>query len=425
MKIGIQTWGSEGDVRPFLALAAGLRGAGHDVTLAVTHVENRDYAAAGEPLGVRVRRVGHLDPRLLHAAAKRLAGVSTALQQVRIILLDLFEPCARDILAAAAQLCRENDLVIGHFFLHPLHAAAERAARPRIAVFLAPLLPGRHIPPPGLPDLGGFLNGMLWKVGGAVLDRMLLPPVADLRRREGLPPVRSIVRDVYLSPVLNLVGTSLTLCPPPPDWGDRIRMCGAFTLPDLGKPAALPATVLEFLEAGPPPLYMTFGSMAGADPAPAETISLLVDAARLAGCRAIIQSDWERIARPPVEPHLLCIGPAAHDAIFPRCAAVVHHGGAGTSHAAARAGVPSVVVEHAADQAFWGGVLHRAGIAPPVLHRRRVTARELAAAIRTALGSAAMQERARRIGAAMRRERGVEQAVSLIEESMAGGRAGT
>src|SRR5512139_3149210 len=108
MKIGIQTWGSEGDVRPFLALAAGLRAAGHDVTLAVTHVTNKDYTALGASLGVLVRSVGRLSPDFAKHAGDALARETNILRQVGLILRELFEPAAQDMLAAAKPLCREN-----------------------------------------------------------------------------------------------------------------------------------------------------------------------------------------------------------------------------------------------------------------------------------------------------------------------------
>ena len=158
---------------------------------------------------------------------------------------------------------------------------------------------------------------------------------------------------------------------------------------------------------------MTFGSMNAADPSSEETTRLFRDAAMLAGCRAIIQTG----VRPAdaVPPNVLYLQQVEHQLVFPRCAAVVHHGGAGTSHAASRAGCPSIVVEHVTDQAFWGGVLHRAGIAPALLHRRTVTAAVLASSIRTVLSSSVMRRKAREIGERMRQEDGVKRAVELIE----------
>jgi sterol 3beta-glucosyltransferase len=361
MKIGIQTWGSEGDVRPFMALAAGLKGAGHEVTLVVTHITNSDYHAQGASFGIPVRSAGRLDPDLAKHAGEALVGETNVLKQVGIILRDLFEPAAQDMLLEAKRLCRENELVIGHFLVHPLKTAAELAGKPCVAVFLAPMLPSASFPPPGVPNLGRVLNAMLWKVGGFIMNKMYLPRINEMRLKAGLSQHRNTAHDVFLSPRLNLIASSPSLFPHPDDWDDTIQMCGAFHLPEQGELWQPPEDLQRFIRIGPPPVYMTFGSMSLADPEAAGSLALLVDACRIAGCRAIIQTDRIIPGSGTASPDIFYLAHAEHHLVFPRCAAVVHHGGAGTSHAASRAGCPSIVVEHATDQAFWGGVLQRAG----------------------------------------------------------------
>jgi UDP:flavonoid glycosyltransferase YjiC (YdhE family) len=413
VKIGIQTWGSEGDVRPLLALAAGLRLAGHEVTLVVTHVTNKDYAALGASFGVTVRPAGRLAPDLVKHAAEVLVRRTDILRQTDIILQDLFEPVEQDMLREAKRLCGENDLVIGHFLVHPLRTAAERVGKPCVSIFLAPLIPSADYPPPGVPPLGRTMNALLWKIGRSLMGRMFLPRINRMRRDVGLLPLKNVMDDAFLSPRLNLVASSPSLFPTPSDWGTSIRQCGSFHLPAQGGDPPLPETIQHFLEAGPPPVHMTIGSMSAADPSFEATTQLFTEAAGLAGCRAVIQTEHH--------PHMVPAGimfiqDVEHHLLFPRCAAVVHHGGAGTSHAASRAGRPSIVIEHVTDQAFWGGVLHRTGLAPPILHRRTVTADALARAITAVLGSTAMQARAAAIGEQMRQENGVARAIELIEQ---------
>lgn len=419
MKIGIQTWGSEGDVRPFIALAAGLHAAGHEVSLAATHLENKDFSALSKTLGFPIEQVGLLDPSSIRRVGEILARETNVLKQLDLTLTHLFYPVTADMLAASKRLCRESDVVIGHFLVHPLRAAAEQSGRPCISVFTGPMTPTSSFSPLGGLNFGALLNSMLWKISDLVISRKLLPGVNAMRRAENLAPVRSAMRDLFLSPVLNLIEASPSLCPTPSDWDERIRICGVFTLPDQGSAWQMPDPLRAFFDAGSPPVYMTLGSMSLGDPSFSRTARLLAEAALEAGCRAIIQTSGNSHDGAPESPDVLYLSHAPHDQVFPRCAAIVHHGGAGTTHSATRAGCPSIVVEHLLDQTFWGNALKRAGVALPMLHARTVTAKKLSRTIRQVLESPSMRERARHVGTLMLKEDGVGQAVKLIEEACA------
>ena len=159
--------------------------------------------------------------------------------------------------------------------------------------------------------------------------------------------------------------------------------------------------------------------MIASDPNPREITQLLIKAVRQVGCRAIIQSNWDELVELPEFPDIYRIISAPHHHIFPHCAVVIHHGGAGTSQAATIAGCPSIVVEHSSDQPLWGSVLQRIGIAPNLLHRRSVTAKKLARTIRTVLDTPAMAEKAKAIGTIMQQEDGLGCAIELIESIVA------
>ena len=177
----------------------------------------------------------------------------------------------------------------------------------------------------------------------------------------------------------------------------------------------MPESLKQYLTAGGPPVYITFGSMIASDPNPREITHLLIKAVRLVGCRAIIQSNWDELAELPEFPDIYRIISAPHEHIFPHCAVVIHHGGAGTTQAATIAGCPSIVVEHSSDQPLWGSILKRIGIAPNLLHRRSVTAKKLARTIRIVLDAPAMAEKAKVIGTIMQQEDGLARAIELIE----------
>jgi len=416
MNIGIQTWGTEGDVRPFLALAAGLKAAGHQVTLAVTEIRNTDFSSYSDRLRVAVRPVGWIDcpEDRFKQLAHRIFHETNPAKQGRLLLTHFFDPVLEDMLAAAKALCTENDLVIGHFILWPVKIAAVQAGCPLVTVYTTPIIPSPRVAPQGIPDFGKLWNAFWWRVMDAVLNRMWKPAIDRVFRREGVDPGKSLLRDVYPSPGLNLISVSPSLFPPPPDWKGRFHLCGFFNLPAEGEPWRMPDDLRRFLSAGPPPVYMTFGSMLASDPDPRDATALMVSSARRAGIRAIIQSNWEELGQMEADADVYRMARAPHHAVFPHCAAVVHHGGAGTTQASILAGCPSVVVAHASDQPFWGSVLKRAGIAPRILHRRSVTAGKLAAAITRVLSSPEMAERAAGIGRRMKGENGVAKAVELI-----------
>ena len=128
MKIGLQTWGTEGDVRPFLALAAGLKSAGHETTLLTTEIQNRDFSVEAEKFQITYRPVGHIacGKERFKQLVQQVFNEKNPARMGLILLENFFDPVAEDILAAAKRLCSENDVVIGHFLVWPLKIAALR-----------------------------------------------------------------------------------------------------------------------------------------------------------------------------------------------------------------------------------------------------------------------------------------------------------
>lgn len=425
MKIGIQTWGSDGDINPFIALAGGLAAAGHDVTLALTSAERKDYGGYAQRLGFRLVSAGHIgrDEHELIGLARRMFEEKDPLKQLDLILEGMFEPGVDRMREVAEELCRDCDIMIGHFIVHPAHAVAERTGRPYLTVTLNhSAIPSRHVNLMGTPDLGPFLNGLFWKLGHKILNSHIIPHVNRLRRNMRLPVIESY-RTVWESPRANLVAVSDAICG---RWLDREphqQVCGVFRMTEAAEPYEMPADLERFLAAGPAPVYCTFGSMTSVDDDAGyveQSRRLLVDAVVQAGCRAIVQARWDGVTSVSGHPDIYRIGHVPHGRILPRCAAMVHHGGAGTTHTALQYGLPAVVVPHISDQFFWARELHRLGVAPKAVDRKKITVRQLAASIRTVLDDAAMGQRARELGRIMERENGVATAVAIIERIGAG-----
>jgi sterol 3beta-glucosyltransferase len=209
-----------------------------------------------------------------------------------------------------------------------------------------------------------------------------------------------------------LYGYSALVLPKPTDWGDHLQVSGYWILD--GPKGYQPETrLLQFLNAGSPPVYIGFGSMVDHE---REVITrLIVDALDLADCRGILLGGWSNLGGEELPETILVIDYAPHEWLFPRMAAVVHHGGAGTTASGFRAGVPSIIVPFFADQFFWGWRVEQLGAGPAPIPRKLLTAEALAGAIRQALEDPEIRSRSSKQGQALRQEDGVAQGVEALE----------
>lgn len=409
MRIGIQTWGSEGDVRPLVALADALVARGHVIELVITPLGQVELPESTPtrtlrcvPPGPPVDLAGFL--RSLGPRAPSQASVLTHL------IRDLLVPALPVMDAAADDLAARCDLLLGHFIAHPLHAAALAAGKPFASLSYFPgLVPTASAAPTPFPDLGRLFNPLLWRVVRGRLDRLLLDQARSAFARRGRP-LRHVLPDAWFSASLNLVAASPALWQRPADWAPQHVMTGEFIRP--APPAPLPDELEAFLAAGPPPVYLGLGSPQQGEPELAT--AALAEGARRFGGRALVRS-LSAIHPPGTrDGTVLFIGAVDHRALFPRCAATLHHGGAGTCHAAARAGIPTVVVPFIHEQTAWGLALGRAGTAPPPLPWQRATPERIASRLHAALEPQRIAA-ARALAARMAGEDGLASACALLE----------
>lgn len=402
MRIALATVGTTGDVRPFAVLARRLVERGHEVTAVTWPVHT---AALAQP-GVRVEATGpHADPARIAAVAAD-AAARGPMDQVAVL---------RDFHLAhgEAHYRRLRELLPGHdlVLLHGIHALAHAAAldaglRWATVVFDPVLLPTASAPPPGMPSLGPA-NRLLWAVLDRALARAAKPLDALLARagsgQRGLPLFRA------RSPLLHLVACSPSIVEVPPDLPSGTCVSGAWL--DPSSPDPLPDTLEAFLAEGPPPIVIAFGSMAGA---PERQLSDAVAAMLDGGRRIVVQGD---LARETASPNLLRIGGVDHRALFPRAGLVIHHGGAGTTHAAVAAGVASMVVPHVGDQRYWADRLHQLGVAAEPMPVGRLDGRLLAERALAAAADPRLDEAAQRLAGAVRAEDGIATAAAEIERA--------
>jgi len=413
MKIGIQTWGSNGDIRPMLALAHGLQQAGHRVSLVVSSIDNHSYRGICEQLGIGYRQVPERIDFDMQDFARRSFRMHP-LQWLRALLDEAFFPCEQAVYQAAQALVAENDYVIGHHFLYPLKLAATQQNKPFFSVtFCHAAIPNPAVPPFSFPDLGRQINRLNWKLLDAVFDWALKPPLSRLWREAGLMPPKHMLSELLTSQHLNLVAVDPLFCSSFEHWQPHHQICGFLNLTEDAQHWAMPAGLAEFLNGGPAPVYMTFGSLQQA--LPDWSMALFLEAAKLAGCRAIIQTSSERYPADSRNDQVYFIGKYPHQPLFAHCAAVVHHGGAGTTHAATRSGCPSVVVPFMDEQLFWARRLQSLGLAGKPLPAKNITAQALGKALRATLDEKTLRDNAGRAGRTMQTQDGVAQALQLLE----------
>jgi sterol 3beta-glucosyltransferase len=396
MRLMLLTAGTRGDVEPFAALARHAASRGHEVRLALP-----DDAVAPEDvdsvrLDLDVRRVLSPSGRTPWAVLHHLRT------EVR--------PAMRRTIVAAVRetVAFEPDVVVHHPLILSAPMVADALGVPRVVVEFAPVATASaRFPAAGGPtatrDLGAR-NRSTYAVPRAI-GRLFDGDVA--RAAAELPGGR---RPAFRSPSrATLMAVSPQLLPRPDDWPERVHQTGAWY---EEAPAACPDPVVgEFLAAGPY-VVASFGSMAKGDASARGRA--IVTAARAHGLRVLVLTGWGGLALPAEcgGPDVLVVRSAPFDQVLPGAALAVHHGGAGTSHAVARAGVPAVVVPFMADQPFWGAQLHRQGLAAAPIPLRRLSVDALVPAMGDALSRRA---RAAEAGGLMRRERGVRQAVDVLE----------
>ncbi|HMQ33614.1 MAG TPA: glycosyltransferase [Chloroflexaceae bacterium] len=415
MKTLILTVGSRGDVQPYVALGAGLRAAGHSVTLAT--MEAFAPLAAERGLGFAPVRGEFLELIQTPEGKAALAGKGNPLALLRQV-----QPMLRQVLDDATAAAEGAELIVYHPKAMGGHSLAEKLGIPGILALPLPLMsPTAAFPSPILPvaSLGPALNRM----SHSVMVRLSTASVRGLVnrwRREtlGLPPARDELT-LRGRPVPRLYGYSPAVVPTPADWGAHSVATGYWFLDPL-RPWQPPAALAAFLEAGPPPVYVGFGSMAARDAA--RTTRTVVEALERAGQRGVLATGYGGLAAAELPASVHMLDQAPHDWLFPRMAAVVHHGGAGTTGAGLRAGVPTVICPFFGDQPFWGRRVAELGAGPRPIPQRRLTAEALAGAIAAAVGDPAMRARAAALGETIRAEDGVARAVALIEAHVAAGR---
>ncbi|MFJ9349262.1 glycosyltransferase [Streptomyces sp. NPDC101237] len=402
MRVLLSTYGTRGDVEPLVALAVRLRALGAEVRMCVPPDE--EFAARLTGVGVRPVPVGPPVREVMRGAAlPSAADLARYRTEMVGAQFDAFpaavEGCDAVVAAGLAQIAARS--------------AAEAAGVRYVYVSYAAVhLPSPHHAPPPRPgwpepDPGAESNRALWERDARNVNAQFGQALNDRRAALGLPPVDDVRGHVLTDRPWLAADPVLGAWPRTP--GLDVVQTGAWYLPD-DRP--LPADLTAFLDAGAPPVYVGFGSMR-----PSPGIGrLAVEAIRAQGHRVLVSRGWAELDAGDERDDCFAVGEANHQRLFGRVAAVVHHGGAGTTSTAARAGTPQVVIPlQLSDNPYWARRVADLGVGA-ALDGPPPTADSLADAFRTAL-SPRTRARAKALGDRIRTD-GAEAAARLLAEAL-------
>jgi vancomycin aglycone glucosyltransferase len=383
-----------------IALAIALRTRGHTVSFVlpdnfVGWIREHGFDATGDGIDVE---------QLLRSAGASLDSLPWQLRYFATVLV----PRLFDALARAP----DADLIVGAGIQFAGASVAEARDRPYASIGFCPcIVPSASTPPPMIrtQTLPPWMNRAIWTIGRPFTERLLARLLQKHRRALGLrhndAPIESVMGDRLI------IAADRDLGPLPDDAPPHVAGTDAWILDEDGQ---IDPRVAAFLAIGPPPVYVGFGSMVAAHAS--ELARQAIAAIRAIGGRTLIAGGWADLHR--AVPHavdVLLVAAVPHRAVFPHVAAVVHHGGAGTTTAAARAGRPQVVLPHILDQFYWARRVEILGLGPRALPATLVTADILAERIDAAVNDPRMAARASALGVAMRDRNGVSAAAELLE----------
>lgn len=421
MHVLMLTLGTRGDVQPFVALGIALQAAGHDVTVCAPTTFEEFVTTHG--LGYQFMNdeiVQMIDTDVGRAAIEDsdsiIGWLKTArdlMGQVKPMMRRMFDECWA---AADATI---PDVIVYHPKAIAGYHIAERLQIPGMLAAPLPIgVPTTEYPAVILPNLplGGWYNKLTHHLVDWLTGLQYGGLINDWRRDSlGLPARSRFAGELKRSdgrPVPVLHAYSRHVLPPPPDWPDSAHVTGYWFLDrvDTWEP---PADLVDFLAAGPPPVYVGFGSIAGRDPA--GITRSVINALDQSDRRGIIATGWGGLQTEDLPDGIFSLDEAPHDWLFPRMAAVVHHGGAGTTAAGLRAGVPTVICPFFGDQPFWGRRVAELGVGAQPIPQKQLTADNLAEAIRYVTTDKQVRRRATELGVKIRAERGVQTAIDIIK----------
>ncbi|KAF4767667.1 hypothetical protein HAV15_009326 [Penicillium sp. str.  len=435
LNLVIQVIGSRGDIQPFVALGRELKAHGHRVRLA-THLAFRQFVLDS---GLEFFNIGGDPAELMAFMVKNpslLPGFkairSGDIQRRRREMKEIFNGCWKSCFEkgdgtylhqikedpwSTTLDYRQRPFVADAIIANPPSLAhihcAQRLGIPLHIIFTMPWSPTQSFPHPLAnvhsrsckPTIANFVSYnivdmMVWEGLGDILNTLRKNTLA-------LQPLDTVTARSILHR-LHVPHTSPSLLPKPPDWADNIDVCGfGFLMSETS--FTPPEEITAFLNAGPKPIYIGFGSIVVDNPL--KLTRIIFEAVRKTGQRALVSKGWGNLGADEVPDNILMIGNCPHDWLFRQVSCVIHHGGAGTTAAGLAVGRPTIIIPFFGDQQFWGNIVARAGAGPAPIPHKHLNLQNLSDAIQKALETSVL-DRAQTIAMKMQEESGVRHGVN-------------
>lgn len=413
--ITILALGSRGDVLPCALLGQGLKEAGFGVRL----ISSENFAAMAAQYGLDFCPLpGDAEALLTSGGGVRLAESGQNIWKMWRSVKALFWDLATGIAHALSQPeLWQTDAIInqlpGGLFGMDL---SEKLQIPLITAAVIPLVRTRVFPMVAFPANLSFVPGynrLSYRMAEQIVWSGFRKAINQWRQEVLGLAKRPFFGDFsQMMQMPTILGFSEAVVPRPEDWRENVHYTG-YWLPQEPAWTAPPALV-QFLEDGPPPVFIGFGSMPVRDPQ--QVTQVVLEALQLSGQRAVLQAGWAGIGGDTLPDCVYLLNYAPYGWLFPQMAAVVHHGGSGTTGFGLWAGVPTILTPFLFDQFYWGRRIQALGVGPEPVPQKKLTAERLAAALTTAVNDSAMRQRAALLGEKIQQENGVQTAIAIIEK---------
>lgn len=408
-KIGFFTLGTTGDIQFLVPLAEKLNALGHHVKFCTSPMFEERIVKLGLefvpiPPDISAEEVTQLFMKIKDEKPEKQAQLALE-GHLALDIEARYDKCLEIIKTCDFMICHPSDWAA--------QVAAEVLGKPWIQGYPGPVgIPNKTYVIMGAGPVNmGPLNSMMWKFMRWMFKKSAFSSIIEFGKERGSK--RSDLGIFSMSPYLNLLATSDELVPFPAKAEHETIMTGLWNLPK--KDYQLSDEIRDFLAKGDAPAIVSFGSMGGDEAHGQEAAKIILEALAQHGMRTIMQRGWGKLNDSAHHEDVLFVDYIPHEHLFHHAAFVMHHGGAGTTTNAAKAGVPQMIVPHGVDQFFWGDVIHKKGLGSEPLARKLLNVADISTRVGYILeNKARLDAKAQEVAAKLNREDGLKVAMDAV-----------